>query len=71
MDSLFSVGVGSDPYFSKLTTTPLWTFCAKDSKHWLSVFKELTVYERPKQGKEREREKKKNKELCLRFIMNY
>lgn len=30
-------GAGSAPVFSKHTTTPVWTFCTRDSKHWFNT----------------------------------
>ena len=38
---------GSGPVFSKLMTTPLWTFCTRDSRHWFNILCVRTQYDRP------------------------
>lgn len=38
---------GSGPVFSKLMTTPLWTFWTRDSRHWFNILWESTQYDRP------------------------
>lgn len=43
-----SIGEGSGPAFSKFITTPLWTFCTNDSRHWFSILGEHTQYDRPR-----------------------
>ena len=48
-----STGEGSGPAFSKFITTPLCTFCTKDSRHWLSILGEHTEYERPETKKKK------------------
>lgn len=42
---------GSGPVFSKLMTTPLWTFCTRDSRHWFSIRCVRTQYDRPERIK--------------------
>lgn len=44
---------GSGPVFSKLMTTPLWTFWTKDSRHWFSILCVRTQYDRPDRKKNR------------------
>lgn len=38
---------GSGPVFSKLMTTPLWTFWTRDSRHWFNILCVRTQYDRP------------------------
>ncbi len=42
-----STGGGSGPIFSKLITTPVCTFCTRESKHCISTRCEDILYERP------------------------